>query len=127
MDSVVPKEGQPPPVRLFVGGLPPGVAASQLQQRFQPFGVPIVHILPLKEGSADGESKRSFCYVDLQPKDASSVLKCLTAVSLAAVGLMPICMHRSVNPCHVSSCCCSITTADGWGTSFVLRWPNLTT
>jgi hypothetical protein len=77
-----------------VGGLPPGVAAGQLQQRFQPFGQATVHVLPPKEGSADGESKRSFCYVDLQPKDASSLHRCLSAVSSAAATLTLKCMQE---------------------------------
>lgn len=69
------------PVRLYVGGLAPGVSAEALQQRFAPFGTATVHMLPAKTTTGIEGGSRSYCYVDLLPKDGSSLHKCLSAVS----------------------------------------------
>lgn len=74
------------PVRLFVGGLPNGVTAADLTARFTPFGsVAAIEVVaakphdPLRPADAvAGGCSRGFAYVELRPKDAVSVHRCLS-------------------------------------------------
>ena len=71
-------------VRLYVGGLPPDVGPSDISLRFSPFGqVQAVELAQPKEMAQPGgpQQHRGFGHVDLQPKDANSVARCLSSVS----------------------------------------------
>ncbi len=66
-------------VRLFVGGLPPGVSAADLQARFTPFGeVTDLQLAPVKE-YGDAAFPRNFAHVSLRPKDEAALRKCVSA------------------------------------------------
>jgi hypothetical protein len=65
-------------VRLFVGGLPPGIAPDDLRQRFAPFGeVTECSIAPPKIYNGDS-FPRDFGHVELQPKDEAALRKCIS-------------------------------------------------
>lgn len=92
-------------VRLFVGGLPPDVTEKDLISRFTPFGaVSSCELLPPKAGhlpqvsfqqilasqtaclrknqprsAALDAAFRGIAYIDIEPKDAAALQKCLRA------------------------------------------------
>ena len=65
-----------PPVRLFIGGLPPG-AESALTERLAPFGEVTDVTIPAPKGGAD---RRGFVYATLAPADDRAVARCLSTV-----------------------------------------------
>ncbi len=72
-------------VRLYVGGLPADITAEAIAQRFAPFGKVISsELVPAKCSGIGIASQpgtcRGFAYVSLQPKDATSVSRCLSLV-----------------------------------------------
>jgi hypothetical protein len=70
---------QPPPTRLFLGGLAPDTSAADVAARFAPFGrVAACEAVPPK-GEGEGAC-RGFAYVTLEPKDAQSLARCLSLV-----------------------------------------------
>ncbi len=73
------------PTRLFVGGIPQDVTPEQIAQRFKSFGtVQSVDLAPEKEGSVTAgplvRSCRGFAYVQLIPKDAAALHRCISMV-----------------------------------------------
>lgn len=67
-------------VRLFVGGLPQGVTADDLRQRFRPFGeVQECVIAPPKVYGPDAVFPRSFGHVELLPQDEAALRRCISA------------------------------------------------
>ena len=83
-----------PPVRLYVGGLPPEVQQHELSLRFAPFGqVQSVELAQPKElplpGGATLRLPRGFAHVEIEPKEDSSVQRCLSAVSAARIAASP--------------------------------------
>lgn len=69
---------RPPPVRLYIGGLPPG-AENTLVTRLAPFGdVTDVTAPAPKPGGGD---RRGFVFVTLAPRDERAVARCLSTVS----------------------------------------------
>ena len=65
-------------VRLFVGGLPPGIGPDDLRQRFAPFGeVTECSIAPPKVYNGVAFA-RDFGHVELQPKDEAALRKCIS-------------------------------------------------
>lgn len=80
-------------VRLYVGGLPMHICEDDLASRFKPFGTIInVEILPAKQGHLPNvspqellstfhptrtEKFRGIAYVELEPKDATEIQKCI--------------------------------------------------
>lgn len=67
------------PVRLYVGGLPAGVSAADLQARFTPFGEVIdLQLAPTKQ-YGDAAFPRDFAHVSLRPKDEAALRKCVSA------------------------------------------------
>lgn len=77
-------------VRLYVGGLPGDVSPAQVAQRFQPFGtIAAVELVPEK-GVVTAEPRRAlsacrgFAYVQLTPKDAAALHRCISMVRMLA-------------------------------------------
>ncbi|KAL6763274.1 hypothetical protein V8C86DRAFT_2497934 [Haematococcus lacustris] len=73
-----------PPVKLFVGGLPPDIDEADLAQRFLTFGEPASVLIPstsvntLQPNPQANKISRGFAYVTLTPKDTASVGRCLS-------------------------------------------------
>lgn len=76
-------------VRLYVGGLPADTTADLLAQRFKPFGDVLgCEIVTEKPGwipkqpvpAGQPAGCRGFAYLNLQPKDDTSVARCLSLV-----------------------------------------------
>lgn len=66
-------------VRLYVGGLPAGVSAPELEARFTPFGeVTAMQLAPAKQ-YGDAAFSRDFAHVSLRPKDEAALRKCISA------------------------------------------------
>lgn len=81
-----PSQPQSGAVRLYVGGLPHDIRPEQLAQRFQPFGaVHAVELIPEKAGDVSGTHPlkpcRGFAYVQLVPKDDTSLRRCVSMVT----------------------------------------------
>lgn len=77
-------------MRLFVGGLPPGLTPEELRARFTPFGEVLdCRIAPPKVYGGGASSKgagtppatfpRDFGHVELLPKDEAALRKCISA------------------------------------------------
>ena len=75
------------PVRLYVGGLPPGVTAAELAARFAPFGAVGEVVLAQPKvyggGGTGGAATfaRDFAHVELTPRDAAALRSCISAYS----------------------------------------------
>lgn len=69
-------------VRLFVGGLPPGITQDEVRGRFVSFGaVSSCEVIPAKGAPVTQPQQcRGFAYVDLDPKDDAALHKCLSLV-----------------------------------------------
>lgn len=67
------------PVRLYVGGLPAGVSAADLQARFTPFGEVTDLQLATTKQYGDAAFPRDFAHVSLRPKDEAALRKCISA------------------------------------------------
>ncbi len=76
-------------VRLFVGGLPVGVRAEELVQRFASFGaVSAVQLVPAKQLGGGVDGARVHAFFDLQPNAADrDVQRCISTVRRAASGV----------------------------------------
>ncbi len=72
-------------VRLYVGGLSAEITSHDLSQRFQSFGeVANCEVMPPKDNDTfrpPTAQCRGFGFLDLEPKDESSLRKCLSVVS----------------------------------------------
>ena len=69
-------------VRLYVGGLPPEVAESDVSGRFVSFGRVLECVLaPSKGLDAVPGRCRGFGYVEFEPKDSAALARCLSQVS----------------------------------------------
>lgn len=70
-------------VRLFVGGLPPGVTVPELLRRFESFGkVHSGELAPDKLGPEDQLSTgRGFGYVELEPTNEAALKRCISTVA----------------------------------------------
>lgn len=68
-----------PPVRLYIGGLPPG-AEDALPTRLAPFGEVTEVTVPAPKDGTD--ARRGFVFVTLVPKDDRAVARCLSTVSM---------------------------------------------
>jgi RNA recognition motif-containing protein len=76
-------------MRLYVGGLPPDVREEELRARFTPFGVVTsCEIMPSKDPQAPSGVSRGMAYVELTPKDETSIARCLSLVRSS-------CMHET--------------------------------
>ena len=77
-------------VRLYVGGLPGDVSPEQVAQRFQPFGtITAVELVPEKAvvtamPRSALKACRGFAYVQLAPKDAAALHRCISMVRTLA-------------------------------------------
>jgi hypothetical protein len=66
-------------VRLYVGGLPPGITAEELAGRFAAFGeVVSAEVAPPRAGAGEA-FPRDFGFVTLEPKDAGALERALQA------------------------------------------------
>jgi hypothetical protein len=71
----------PDAVRLFVGGLAPGVAPADVAARFCTFGaVAACEVVPAKDAHAGEGGRGCFGYLTLAPKDGASLGRCLSLV-----------------------------------------------
>jgi hypothetical protein len=82
-------------VRLYVGGLPTNIAATEVAARFASFGVVgTCDIMPAKGLDAAPGVGRGFAYVEFAPKDEASLKRCLSLVRRCGAGPMDsICLQ----------------------------------